>query len=321
MYYIGGVLVKYVFIVNPIAGQQNALLSIIPGVTHFLKDRKIAYSIEPTEYAGHATELVQKHASTGEDLYIFACGGDGTLHEVVNGAYGFANVAVGCIPCGSGNDTIRSFGTEKDFLSSKAIETVKELTIDLMKTPDGVGMNICSAGIDAAVAHRAEKYRRIPFLGGGTAYRLSIAESLTRRIGHEMTIQVDDETFSGEFLMTTIANGIAYGGGFKAAPFARMNDGLLDVILIKKIGMLRIAKVLPMYQKGEHFDADGNITPELQDIIIYRKAKHVHLQGPKPFVVNADGETYPNTDYEVALLPHAMRFLLPAALFTQYTKE
>ncbi len=312
---------KYVFIVNPIAGQQNALLSIIPGVTHFLKDKKIAYTIEPTEYAGHATELVRKHASTGEDLYIFACGGDGTLHEVVDGAYGFANVAVGCIPCGSGNDTIRSFGTEKDFLSSKAIETAKELTIDLMQTPDGVAMNICSAGIDAAVAHRATKYRRVPFLGGETAYRLSIVENLARHIGHEMTIEVDEETFSGEFLMTTVANGIAYGGGFRAAPFARLNDGLLDVILVKKIGMLRIAKVLPMFQKGEHFDENGDIIPEMQDIIIYRKATRVRLQGPKPFIVNADGETYPNTDYEVTLLPHAMRFLLPATLFDKYISE
>ena len=304
---------KYVFIVNPAAGKRQEALTVIPKVTRLLKERKIPYTVEATQYPGHAAILADKYAQQGEDMYIFACGGDGTLHEVADGAYGRSNVAIGCIPCGTGNDFVRVFGVERDFLSSKSILDVKEIEMDLIKTPDGIAMNICSAGIDAAVAHRVQKYKKIPFFKGETAYRMSVVENLLRHLGDEMTVQVDGEVFSGEFLMATIANGTTYGGGFVAAPLAEIDDGLLEVTLIKKMPLTRVVKVLPAFQKGQHFTGD-EVTESMQDIIIYRRAKEVSLHGVRPFIVNADGETYPRTDYELSILPKAMRFLIPQTI-------
>ena len=304
---------KYVFIVNPVAGKDKVALSIVPKVTRLLKEKGIQYSVEATQYPGHASLLVQKYAEQNEEMYIYACGGDGTLNEVVNGAYGYKNVAVGCIPCGTGNDFVRSLGTERDFLSAKSILDVKEMVIDLMKTPDGIAMNICSAGIDAAVAHRVPKYKKVPFIKGETAYKLSVVENLLRRLGHEITIQVDEETFYGEFLLVAIANGTTYGGGFIAAPFADLKDGKLEIILIKKMPLTRIAKVLSQYQKGEHFTG-REVADNLKDVVVHRTAGKVAICGATPFIVNADGETYPRVDYEVSVIPNAMRFLIPEVL-------
>ena len=311
---------EYILIVNPAAGKANAAMSLLPELTRYCKQQGLAYTVEATQYPGHGQEISARWAHTGRQVCLCACGGDGTLHEVINGAYGFPNASVACFPCGTGNDFVRTFGTTGSFLAPSQLDKGEELYIDLIRTHNGFSAGVCSAGIDASVAYGIPKYRRLPFCGGETAYRLSIVENLCRHIGTPMAIQVDEERFSGEFLMVTIANGTTYGGGFCAAPEALADDGLLDVLLVKKIGRAKIARVLPLYQKGKHMQGE-KIIPQLQDIILYRRAKRVALSSHVPFVATEDGECEKNTGFEAAVEPAALRFRLPASLAAQYRRK
>ena len=105
---------------------------------------------------------------------------------------------------------------------------------------------------------------------------------------------------------------MSYGGGFRAAPLARMDDGLLDLVLVKKVSRLRIARVVGMYKAGEHFQ-NGRIRPELADVISFTRAKQVeiHSMDGQPVIINVDGECQPALKLETAVLPAAGRAALP----------
>ena len=119
-----------------------------------------------TQYAGHARELAAEAAHTaqadGEPVRIWTAGGDGTFNEALTGAYGFAGTAVGCLPYGSGNDFLRTFGTREEFLDLDAQLAGGAVPIDLMQTNLGLSATICAAGLDAQVAYGIPKFRGFP---------------------------------------------------------------------------------------------------------------------------------------------------------------
>ena len=306
---------EHIFIINPVSGTANAQKILEPAIQKAAEELSVPCQILQTEYPGHARELAGKYAKTGKPVRFYACGGDGTLNEVIAGTLGHPNAETACVPCGSGNDFVRNFGTREAFLDLKDLMEGESCVIDLIRTQYGIAAAICSAGLDAQVAYGIPKFRRIPFAGGETAYKLSILTSLCSRLGHKLRIEADGEVFTGEFLMLAICNGRTYGGGFQAAPEADLQDGLLDLILVKKISRLRIAGVVSTYQKGNHLQ-EGKVIPELQDVLLYRRVKTLHVQvlDHRPIVVNQDGECAPRMDLKARVEPGAARIVLPKAL-------
>ena len=146
-------------------------------------------------------ELAAEQAEAGEEVRLYACGGDGTFNEVLRGVRGRANAAVGCIPCGSGNDFVRNFGGREPFLDLERMMRGPAVNIDLIQTEKGIATTICSAGLDAQVAYGIPKFRRLPFCGGTMAYNLSIVQSICGPLGHHLRVQADDEVITGDFLM------------------------------------------------------------------------------------------------------------------------
>ena len=165
---------RHVFIVNPVSGKADASGTLVPQIIEAAKSLGADYEILLTEYPGHGVELAAEQAETGEEVRLYACGGDGTFNEVIRGARGHANAAVGCIPCGSGNDFVRNFGGREPFLDLKRMMCGQAVNIDLIQTEKGIATTICSAGLDAQVAYGSPKFRRLPFCGGTMAYNLSI---------------------------------------------------------------------------------------------------------------------------------------------------
>lgn len=306
---------KHVFIINPVSGTTNPRTVLEPVIKKAATDCSISYQIFQTEYPGHGKELAEKLAKTGKPVRLYACGGDGTLNEVVAGTLGCPNAETACVPCGSGNDFIRNFGTKEDFLNLKNLIQGKSCQIDLIRTQYGIATAICSAGLDAQVAYGIPKFRRIPFAGGETAYKLSILTSLCSKLGHRLRIEADGEVFHDEYLMLAICNGMTYGGGFKAAPQADMQDGLLDLVMVKKISRLRIASVVNTYKQGKHIK-DGKVIPEFQDVMIYRRVKNVTVQveDHRPIVVTQDGECAPRMQLEAKVEAKAARIVLPSSV-------
>ena len=194
------------------------------------------------------------------------------------------------VPCGSGNDFVRNFGAAEDFLSLADNIAGTAVPVDLVAANGGVSAAICSVGLDSEVAYSIPKYRRLPLCGGQMAYNISIVERFLQPMGHRLRITVDDDVLEGDYLIATVCNGVAYGGGFRAAPMADLQDGVLDVIMVKKMSRMRIAGVLSKYKNGLHYQ-NGRVVPELSDVLEYRRAQKVLIEpmDGKAVITNIDG--------------------------------
>ena len=321
---------RYLFILNPAAGKQDCTVQLIPQLQQAAVRAGIPVDAVATckiEYAGHAKALAraaaEEAAKAGEQLHIWTAGGDGTLVEALTGVQGFANAAVGCLPYGSGNDFLRTYGTRAEFTDLDAQLAGGEVTIDLLETSLGLSATICAAGLDAQVAYGIPKFRRIPLCGGEVSYLLSIVEQLCGHIGRRVTFTIDDEELTVDCLMCAICNGRAYGGGFLAAPEADPADGWLDVMIVRRVGRLTIAKLLGMYKSGRHF-VNGQLTEEAKPYFLYRRARRVALRpadGRGPIVATADGECAPCDAVEAVLRPLSGRILLPAPAYERFVAK
>ena len=318
------------FLLNPAAGKADCTRTLPQQIAAAAAGAGLApedYTIRVTTHAGHARELSRAAAAAaqkaGVELHIFTAGGDGTFNEALTGAHGFDKTAVGCLPYGSGNDFLRTYGTRAEFTDLDAQLAGGEVAIDLLETSLGLSATICAAGLDAQVAYGIPKFRRIPLCGGEVSYLLSIVEQLCGHIGRRVTFTIDDEELTVDCLMCAICNGRAYGGGFLAAPEADPADGWLDVMIVRRVGRLTIAKLLGMYKSGRHF-VNGQLTEEAKPYFLYRRARRVALRpadGRGPIVATADGECTPCDAVEAVLRPLSGRILLPAPAYERFVTK
>ena len=321
---------RYLFLLNPTAGKRDCTAELAPAIQAAAQRAGIPpekRKVVVTQYAGHARELAAEAAHTaqadGEPVRIWTAGGDGTFMEAMTGVQGFSNAAVGCLPYGSGNDFLRTYGTRAEFTDLDAQLAGGEVTIDLLETSLGLSATICAAGLDAQVAYGIPKFRRIPLCGGEVSYLLSIVEQLCGHIGRRVTFTIDDEELTVDCLMCAICNGRAYGGGFLAAPEADPADGWLDVMIVRRVGRLTIAKLLGMYKSGRHF-VNGQLTEAAKPYFLYRRARRVALRpadGRGPIVATADGECAPCDAVEAVLRPLSGRILLPAPAYERFVAK
>lgn len=253
--------------------------------------------------------------ASGTPVALYACGGDGTLNELVQGAAGSANVAVGCVPCGSGNDYVRNFGAagQAPFLDFAAQLQAQPCRVDLLQTSLGIGIDICAAGLDAQVAYGIPKFRRLPGCGGTAAYTLSILQAMLSRFGHKLRVAIDGKENTGTYMMAAICNGGYYGGGYQAAPYAAMDDGLLDIVLVKPISRIQVAGILAKYKAGRHMQDADTIVPEFRSFMTFYRARSVEMQvlDNRPIIATIDGECAPVMELKAEVLPSALNVLLP----------
>lgn len=161
---------KHIFIINPTAGKGKAAKKIIPVINSYCKTHKLDAQLYVTKFSGDGMKYVEEIAKRGEPVRFYSCGGDGTLYEVVNGAYKYPNAEVASLPLGSGNDFARLFGKREDLtnLDSQVNGSVHKL--DLIKCGDKVAVNQCSMGIDAEVCAKQDYFKKIPLITGEAAY-------------------------------------------------------------------------------------------------------------------------------------------------------
>ena len=312
---------KHVFIVNPVSGKADASLYLVPRLIEAAKKARAEYEIHLTEAHGHAMRLAMEAAQAGGAVRCYACGGDGTLNEVFEGVWRSGNplAETASVPCGSGNDFVRNFGTAEEFMDLEDNLAGTAVPMDLMRTQDGVSMAICSMGIDAEVAYGIPKFRRVPLCGGQMAYNLSILQRLCGHMGRRLAVEIDGRSFEDDFLIATICNGSYYGGGYRAAPTADLQDGVLEVVLVKKLGRLKIAGVLAKYKAGAHIQ-NGKVAPQFEQIMRYFHAKKVVIRPAdgKDAVINIDGECGPARSLSAEVLPGAARFVLPRNVYERF---
>ena len=299
---------KRYFIINPAAGKGTAA-RLIPRIRAAAARRGVEAVVHTTSGPGEAEEFVRERClrEAGEELRFYACGGDGTAGEAARGLLGTENAALGVIPCGSGNDLVRSF-PGRDFLDLEAQLDAAAVPLDLVEFCGRVAVNLCNCGLDANVAHNMPRFKRLPGVSGSMAYQLSIAHTFFHRLWKDATVRLDGgPPQKARLLLLVAANGQYYGGGYRGAPLAKPDDGLLDVCMVSSISRWKILGFLQKYQQGLHLE-----DPAWAPYVTYRQVRRVEAEFSSPVTMCLDGETFQGTRMSARILPGAARFLLPA---------
>jgi len=299
---------KYLFIVNPFAGEGKSEETIKEAIA--ASKHKDECEIYETQGVNDATAFVKKYATehAGEDIRFIACGGDGTINEVFNGAVGFSNVSVSCYPCGSGNDFVKAFGGAEKFMDIEALLDAPLQKLDLLKVGDRYSNNVTNFGFDTTVAITINKEREKTGHGNKNAYTKGIVKALLTSMNNTVTVIADGEVLNpkGKALLCTCANAQYVGGSFKCAPRAKTDDGLIEVCLIKPISRIRFVQILDTYTKGEHLDSE-----KMKDIVVYRQAKKVEIKGAPGFAYSLDGEIIYEDNFTIEIAEKVLDFAVP----------
>lgn len=301
--------VRHVFIINPAAGKSDRSAELKEMIRQAAGKRGEEYEIFLTERPGHAREIAAEQCRRYPEktVRIYACGGDGTLNEVVNGAARCENAAVTSYPSGSGNDFIRLFGADASaFADIGRLLEGSEREIDFIESEYGTSVNILSVGLDARVAEGGAKYKRLPLVNGHGAYMLSALEHIIRGMHRRYNIEVDGVDLSGKYCMIVAANGQYYGGGFNPVPDADICDGLMDVLLVKAMSRLSAAKVIGAYKRGGY--------KELPQYIEHIRARELTVCADSPMAINFDGEILRAGRISMRVAAKKLRFIVPAGI-------
>ncbi len=295
---------KHLFIINPTAGKNTDPEALSKKIREAMSGSSDELEIYVTKAPLDATEKVRAEACKGAPLRVYACGGDGTLNECVNGAAGFPNVALTHYASGSGNDFLRMFGSDTVlFTDLKNLINGKALPVDLIDVCGRKSINICSLGFDARVGIGVHKYTQNPFISGTLGYVVSLLVHFVKGINRPLKIKLDGKELSGEFALVCACNGRYYGGGFNPVPEAEPDDGLMDVLVVKKVSRLTFLMLIGKYSKGRY--------AELRKYISHYRCTEISFESEEELGINVDGEAVFSKTPSFRMEPGAVNFIFP----------
>lgn len=291
-------------ILNPAANRGK--MDYFRAVVRSRVEREQGDYVETTR-RWEAKELAAEAAREGRPIIIV--GGDGTVHEVVNGILAVERrVPVGIVAAGSGNDFAwNTLGLPRD--PAEAIErtfTGQLVDVDAGRVNGSFFVNSFSVGLDADIAVAANRLRKYPLMSGSRLYYASTLRQLL--FGYHrcpwLSFKLDGDeqvavhgTQDGRYVLVAVTNGPSYGAGFRINPSANYKDGLFDICAITYTPLLRALRLLPVVQKGEHLG---------QPEITFYRARSVHIESRKPVSVQMDGETTSALCLDAQILPGAL---------------
>ncbi len=295
---------KHIFIINPAAGKYDKTAEYREKIESACKglDFEIAVSAGP----GDCTRIAREAAQTGQPLHIYACGGDGTLNEVVAGAAGYENAAVTCFVGGSGNDFVKIFSDREAFRSLDRLLDWEEREFDLIDCNGKLAINIGCVGLDSRIGAEMAAYKRLPLVNGSLAYILSMVVNLFKGISEHYVVEIDSEQIDAEQTFICVANARWYGGGFYAVPDAEPDDGKLDVLLVKKLHLWQIPNALAKYKSGRY--------RELGHIARHFRTDRICIRCDRESPINLDGEIHQAQDVTMRISDKKIRFFYPKGL-------
>ncbi len=262
-----------------------------------------------------ATKFVKEYLekNKNEIVRIYACGGDGTLNEVINGAVGYKNAEVALYACGTGNDFSKYYGGAEKFLDFPKLIAGKAQPIDLSKITGGnleepmYSINVINFGFDAVVGAVGNKNKA---KGKKNPYNKAMVSAIFKARFNKIKVCADGEQLNKKkMLLATLAQGHFVGGQFMCAPHSVNNDGLIDVCLLHTRSIFAFLKVLKPYTNGQHLD-----NPKIAKTLEYRQAKKITMESlykDKDIDVCVDGEMVAGRSFEVEVVPGAINFVIP----------
>ena len=300
---------KVVFIVNSKNKRAVRLLPELEG--HYRQTNPGSAQFLTTRRKKHAFELAREAAENGCD-YMIAVGGDGTLHEVVNGLLKSSlparkYPAIGLLPCGSANDFARtahipdSIEALLNLIQTHTTQKIDLGQILLQQTGEvRYFINIAGAGLGGEVVQKMEQSSGL--LGPGLNYSWHIFAGFIRYIKKEVNCTSGSWKWKGRLLQMAVANGRCFGNALCVAPDARLTDGIFQVTLFGDLSVWDYLKNLSKLKKGVRIDH-----PE----VYYHQAKEIWLESKAPVHIEADGEYVGPAPATLRVLPEAIVFLMP----------
>jgi diacylglycerol kinase (ATP) len=260
------------------------------------------WEIRETTAPGSGTEIARRAAKEGAGI-VAAAGGDGTYGEVVNGLVG-TDACLGVLPLGTGNDFARALGLAGNLdLAARALAEGCPKPIDLGRIGERYFINIAGCGFDAAVAKRVNRANRgFRWLHGTAAYVAAVLQTLATWRAAEMCVTIDGDPMNLRAMLCCVANTPSYGGGMRIAPAARIDDGLLDVCILREAGRLEFLRAFPRVFKGTHLNHPKFFT---------RTARRITIQSDIPLQVLVDGDVTHATPVTFEVAPSAIRVMMP----------
>ena len=290
--------------VNPTAGRGRGLAAGAAVAARLAADGVDVLSLTAPDAAGLLAGARQEVAAGLDTLVVV--GGDGMVHLGVNAVAG-TGCALGIVAAGTGNDIARELGLRvgdpagaaRDIVAAIGVGSVRAVDAARVAAPhDAWFAGVLGAGFDALVNERANGWR---WPRGHLRYDLAILRELRVLRPRDYVLELDGETWPVRAVLVVVANGPAYGGGMRVCPDARMDDGLLDVLVVAPVSRTAFLRIYPRVYAGTHL-TDPRVT--------LRRARRVRV-ATDDIVAYADGERLGALPVTVEAVPEALRVLVP----------
>lgn len=309
---------RTLLIVNPVRSTRAGKL--LARIENTLEGLGLHCDVKFTERQGHGRQLAAQGVAQGYKT-IVAVGGDGTVNEVVNTVVG-TETAVFSVPLGAGKDFLRSLGirTWKEACRVLAEGGFTYIDLGLAEYRDDNGRLqrryyavLADAGFGSEVVHNTPRRIRHA-LGGNLGYVVSVYRTATQRgpLAHQMRVTVDGELrYDERLLLVEALNGTHAGGGLKVAPKAKLNDGLLDVFLVRELPWLKVWALFPKIYRGTHIEHEK---------AEYFQAREVEVEAEESIRISVDGEVIGYAPVKFSIVPGALKVRCPPSHRTEGTR-
>lgn len=276
---------KYFFIVNPNSGKVNKN-QLENNIRNACIKREIPYEIMYTKKAGDAKALAAKIPD--QECVVFSVGGDGNLNEVLNGIVKSEYKILGNIPAGSGNDFDKTLKLQQSGM----------INIDLGRINNRFFVNVACLGMDADVANNVCHIRNKKWIPVGQRYNASLVYTYFKYKFKKLRITMGETQVENQCTILAIGNGQYYGGGFRIAPHALLDDGMFDIYFVEKMSKPKIIPILMKLLRGKH---------ESSPCVKRYTEKKIIVDSEEFCTFNVDGETMRSNHFEIEILPNALK--------------
>ena len=294
---------NFLIIINPNSGKRKSISVFKNILKPFLEHNSINYKTETTTYSGHAEQIIESIDLLNFNA-ILVLGGDGTMHEVINGLLKRAdgiNLPIGNIPTGSGNSLLYDLGKFdiKDTINIILKNKIRKIDILELSTLNKkiYSMNLIGWGMGNDIGLRAEKMRWL----GPIRYNIASVIEILKYKGRQATIKIDNIKYDDSYALITICNTMHVGKGMKMAPNASLYDKKMDIIMIKdNFSKLELLKLFPQLFSGNHIKNKK---------VTYIQAETFSLKTLKNDILNIDGEIKGETPINIKVIPECIKLL------------
>lgn len=270
------------------------------------KTKEITAEGYRTKSQGDCRRFVREECLKDSDVHFTVYGGDGTLNEAVSGimdAEAGNKAQITVMPFGSGNDTIKS-------IPEKNVED-QVVTVDLIKYNDKYGINMLNIGFDCNVVASASRFKNKWKVAGKLSYILGVITEFFKPFGEDFNVEAvcengDIYKYNGSCLLCAVCNGEWCGGSFHNSPASNMSDGVIEMMLVKKMSRLKFINLIGKYKNGTL--VKDEVLKKYGDYVTYLRVKNMKISGCKQ--ICSDGEIENCTSADISIIPGAIQYRL-----------